>query len=134
MKNEELLEVAVAIIEQDGRVLIAQRRADDSFAGCWEFPGGKANPGETLEACLIREIQEELGVAIEIRRKFQVVEHRYPTRNIRLHGFLCRLVSGQPRAIECAAWEWVDPKDLSRFRLPPANGPIVEKLQKGEGL
>ena len=124
------LDVAVAVIEKNGQILIAQRKPTDSFGGCWEFPGGKANPGESLEACLAREIQEELGLSIAVGQKLQVVEHQYPSRTLRLHCFLCHIVSGEPQAIECSAWDWVEPKELSRFQFPPASGPIIEALQK----
>ncbi len=129
-----VLEVAVAMIEQEGRVLITQRLPTDSFGGHWEFPGGKVNPGETLEACLAREIQEELGIAIAVGAKALVVEHPYPHRTIRLHCFSCRLLSGEPQTIECAAWRWVLPQELSDFSFPPASAPMIELLRrKGVG-
>lgn len=124
------LDVAVAVIERDGRYLISQRLPDDSFGGFWEFPGGKSNPGETLEACLAREIQEELGVEIAVGTKLQVVEHQYPRRTIRLHCFSCRIVTGQPRAIECATWRWALPDELMQFKFPPASRQIIEALQR----
>ncbi|MBI3332780.1 MAG: 8-oxo-dGTP diphosphatase MutT [Candidatus Omnitrophica bacterium] len=122
------LDVAVAVIRREGQFLIAQRKAEDSFGGCWEFPGGKLLPGERLEDCIVREIREELDLQIAVDSKLEVVEHRYPHRVIRLHSFLCRVVAGQPRAIECAAWRWVPPSELDRYRFPPASGPLIALL------
>ena len=124
-----VLDVAIAVIEQDGRYLISQRLPKDSFGGFWEFPGGKSNPGETLEACLAREIQEELGVEITVGTKLQVVEYQYPRRKIHLHCFSCRIVTGEPRAIECSTWRWVLPKELLNYAFPPASKQIIEGLQ-----
>lgn len=122
------LDVAVAVIERQGQILIAQRKPADSFGGRWEFPGGKLNPGESLEACLLREIQEELGLVIEVGGLLKVVDYRYPHRLIRLHCFSCRLVEGEPQTIECAAWRWVAPSELTQFQFPPASNSIIELL------
>ena len=124
------LDVAVGVIEQDGRYLISQRLPEDSFGGFWEFPGGKSNPGETLEACLAREIQEGLGLQIAVGTKLQVVEYQYPRRMIRLHCFSCRIVAGEPRAIECTTWRWIMPAELMQFKFPPASRQIIEALQR----
>ena len=130
------LDVAVAVIEREGRYLIAQRKPGDSFGGWWEFPGGKALPGEPLETCLAREIQEELGVSIEVGQRLQVIDHHYPGRTLRLHCYLCHILSGEPQAIDCEAWQWVGPEQLSQFQFPPASAPIIQKLlqSKGAGL
>ncbi len=130
--NLKPLEVAVAVIKRNGHVLIAQRRPGDSFGGHWEFPGGKLRPGETLEICLVREIQEELGLMIAVDKPLMVIEHPYPNRTIRLHCFACRIVSGEPQAIECTAWRWVTPQELHQFEFPPASGPLIEVLQDSE--
>jgi mutator protein MutT len=119
-------EVAVALIEHKGRYLISQRLAGDSFGGRWEFPGGGLHPGESPAACVVREIQEELGVTITVGQRFLLVE--YPS--LRLHCFRCRILFGEPRAIECASWRWVAAQHLRGFEFPPASGPIIEALQK----
>ena len=122
------LDVAVAVIERAGQILIAQRKLEDSFGGRWEFPGGKLNPGETLEACLIREIQEELGLLIEVGQLIKVVEYSHPHRLIRLHCFSCRVLEGEPQALDCAGWRWVGTSELTQFQFPPASYPIIESL------
>ena len=127
--SNPLLDVAVAVIERDGLYLISQRLPHDSFAGHWEFPGGKINPGETFQEGLAREIQEELGIAIEVGPLFRLVEYPYPHRTIRLHCFTCKVLSGEPQAVECAAWRWVSPAELPQFRFPPASGPLIEALR-----
>ena len=126
------LDVAVAVIRQEGRLLISQRMPQDSFGGFWEFPGGKLDDGETMETALAREIREELGVAVEVGEKRMIVSHRYPDRVIRLHCFDCRLVEGEPRALECASWQWVLPEELERFSFPPASLPLIRELREAD--
>lgn len=126
---EAPLDVAVAVIEDNGRYLITQRLPDDSFGGAWEFPGGKLDPGETLEACVIREMKEELDITVVVGRKMKEIEHRYPTRTIRLHCFSCRIVQGEPRPIECATWRWILAEEFDQFPFPPASMPLIEQIQ-----
>lgn len=127
------LEVAVAIIHQDGKVLIAQRLPGDSFGGYWEFPGGKVNTGEEMQAALEREIREELGIRIEVGMERMVLEHRYPSRTIRLHCFDCRVAEGQPRSMESVEWRWVLPGELNQFDFPPASRTLIAALQGPQG-
>ena len=126
------LEVAVGVIESSGKVLITQRKPEDSFGGLWEFPGGKLNPGESVERALEREIEEELGIRVAVGEKRMVIRHQYPTRAVRLHCFDCRVVEGEPRAIECAALKWVDPGELPGFEFLPASRPLIEQLRGRE--
>jgi mutator protein MutT len=129
-KNRGTLNIPIAVIIDGQKILISQRTPDDSFGGYWEFPGGKIETGETMEQCLIREIREELGVAIEIAAKRMVITHPYPHRTIRLHCYDCRLTSGEPRAIECADWKWVLPEQLTEFLFPPASARLIQSLQR----
>jgi mutator protein MutT len=123
------LEVPIAVILHEGRLLISQRMPGDSFGGFWEFPGGRMAAGETMELCLAREIREELGVVVEVGSKRMEISHRYPGRTIRLHCFDCRLLEGEPRALECASWQWVLPAELDRFSFPPASKALIRALQ-----
>ena len=123
------LDVPIAIILHEGRLLISQRMPEDSFGGFWEFPGGKMAAGETMELCLIREIREELGITVEVGSKRMEIAHRSPGRTIRLHCFDCRWMEGEPRAIECADWRWVLPSELDRFIFPPASRLLIRDLQ-----
>lgn len=116
------------ILGGDGRILISRRKDDDSFGGYWEFPGGGREAEETLEACAVREVFEELGVTVAAERLLRVVENPYPGRELRLTYFLCRHVAGEPRAIECAEARWVRPRELTRYTFPPANQAVIDEL------
>ena len=122
-------ECGVAVIRGgDGRILISRRKDDDSFGGYWEFPGGGCEPGETLEACAVREVREELGVEVAAERLMRVIENPYPGKQLRLTFFLCRHVSGEPAAIDCAEARWVHARDLNDYHFPPANQVLIDEL------
>src|SRR3954468_16997701 len=104
-----LVEVVAAIIRNDGKILITQRRDDVHLARLWEFPGGKVEAGESLSAALRREIREELGIAIQVGDEFFTIEHAYPEKTVRLHFFSCEMTGGEPAALEVADWRWVRP-------------------------
>ena len=124
----EPLEVVVAVIEAEGLVLISKRLPEDSFGGYWEFPGGKRMAGETSGECLAREIQEELGLTIEVGEKRMSIEHQYPQQLICLEVFDCQVTSGAPQARECSAWRWVRPDQLKDFQFPPASSPLMNRF------
>jgi mutator protein MutT len=124
------IEVSAALIFRDGKLLITQRRAGSHLGGLWEFPGGKREPGETFEACLIREIREELGVDISVGALFEDVSHAYPEKSVRLKFFLCRLLAGEPQPLDCAAIRWVTPLELSDYEFPAADARLVGKLRE----
>lgn len=126
-----VLEVAAAIIEKEGKYLIARRCAGDHLGGLWEFPGGKREPGETLEECLKREIREELDVEIEVLRLWKNVRHAYPHRVVDLHFFRCRLVAGDPRPLGCETFCWAAPGELKSYEFPPADTDLIEELSRG---
>lgn len=122
--------VCAVIRRQDGRILVAQRPAGKHLAGFWEFPGGKIDPGETPEAALHRELEEELGCAVDIEATGPLVLHAYDWGSIRLHPFLCRLASRSPapQAHEHSALDWIFQKNLSGLSLAPADVPVVKWL------
>jgi A/G-specific adenine glycosylase len=122
-------DVAAGIIWRGGRVLIDQRKPEGLLGGLWEFPGGKRQAGEMLEAALVREVREELGIRIAVLRPLLAVRHAYTHFRITLHAFECRYVSGQPRALGCAAWKWVKPGELDRYAFPKANHAIIAALR-----
>ncbi|MBN1586152.1 MAG: 8-oxo-dGTP diphosphatase MutT [Candidatus Omnitrophica bacterium] len=128
------LTVAAAVIRDGTRILISKRRSGDHMGDCWEFPGGKCAPNETLEACVIREIREELGVDIEIERFLLRSIYSYPEHVADLHFYLCRLTSGSPRALGCAAWAWAEQKELTQYSFPPANQAVLEWLAHNSAL
>jgi mutator protein MutT len=123
------VEVSAALIFRDGKLLITQRHAGSHLGGLWEFPGGKREPGETFEQCLVREIREELGVEITVGDLFEEIEHTYPEKSVHLKFFLCRLISGEPQPIDCAAVKWVTKAELADFEFPAADAQLLEKLK-----
>jgi A/G-specific adenine glycosylase len=121
--------VAVGVIYKAGRILIDKRKADGLLGGLWEFPGGKKEPGESLEAALLREVREELAITIHVERPLAVVDHAYSHFRVRIHAFECTWISGEPRCITCAALKWVRLQDLSRYAFPAANNKIIQALR-----
>ena len=121
------LVVAGLIVGGDGRVLIARRRADQALGGRWEFPGGKVEPGEAPVAALARELHEELGVAAEVGRIWDVLFHAYPEFDLVMLVYVCR-INGAPRAVEVADLAWVAPRDLAAWDILPADRPLVDRL------
>jgi len=128
MASSSPIEVVAAIIQKDGKFLITKRLERSHLGHCWEFPGGKLHPGESLEECAIRECREEIDVEIKPLRKIREVWHNYPEKSVHLHFFICDLVSGSPRSVECADFRWALPEELSRFEFPEADREIVEEL------
>ena len=122
------IDVGCAIIRKKGKILIAQRGPGGHLEGCWEFPGGKQEKGETIEDCLIREAHEELDVQIIPRKFFRKKKHVYPEKKITLHFFLCDWVSGRPKKKDCADFKWISPEELGGFEFPPADDEIIEEL------
>ena len=126
-----LLVVACALIDVDGRVLLARRPEGKKMAGLWEFPGGKMQPGETPEAALIRELQEELGidVAANCLAAFAFASHAYPSFHLLMPLFLCRRWKGQPEPRERQTLAWVRPDKLADYPMPEADRPLVPLLR-----
>jgi mutator protein MutT len=125
----KIIEVSAGLIFRSGKLLITLRHATAHLGGLWEFPGGKREPGETFEQCLVRELREELGVAVGVGELFASVPHAYPDRTILLKFFLCRLHHGEPQALDCAAVKWVTREELSAHDFPAADAGLVQRLQ-----
>ncbi|HET91941.1 MAG TPA: A/G-specific adenine glycosylase [Chloroflexi bacterium] len=121
---------AAVTLQADGRVLVAQRMPDDLLGGLWEFPGGKQEDGETLTECLVREMQEEMGVHVEVGESVAVVEHAYTHFRITLHAFCCRLVDGEPCCLECADFRWVTLGELDELPMSVVNRKVVQAVQE----
>ena len=126
-----ILVAAVALIDVDGRVLLAERPAGKHLAGTWEFPGGKAQPGETPEAALIRELDEELGIGVHesCLAPFTFASHAYTDFHLLMPLYLCRRWEGAPHPLEHAALKWVRPKDMADYPMPPADLPLLPMLR-----
>jgi 8-oxo-dGTP diphosphatase len=126
-----LLVAAAALIDADGRVLICQRPEGKLLAGLWEFPGGKVEPGETPEACLIRELDEELGIQVDqaCLAPFVFASHAYEAFHLLMPLYLLRRWDGQVTRREHAALKWVQPARLFDYPMPPADAPLCAWLR-----
>jgi 8-oxo-dGTP diphosphatase len=126
-----ILVVAAALVDSDGRVLIAQRPEGKQLAGLWEFPGGKVEPGETPETALIRELEEELGIAVKqaCLAPFVFASHTYESFHLLMPLYLIRRWEGEPEVREHAALKWVRPNDMGQYPMPPADDPLVAWLR-----
>ena len=126
-----VLVAAAAIIDADGRVLIAERPEGKSMAGLWEFPGGKVNPGELPESALVRELKEELGIDITetCLAPFTFASHAYDDFHLLMPLYLCRMWRGQPAPREGQRLKWVMPMRLSDYPMPAADVPLVALLR-----
>lgn len=129
-KTLKIIPCGVALIQRNKEFLIGQRMPEDTYGGYWEFPGGKKNPKETFENCVVREIDEELGVKIEVHRKLMEIKKRFREKIIWLNFFICSYVSGDPKPIECQNVRWVNISELKNYTFPPANHLVIKNLIK----
>ncbi len=126
-ESHTTIEVVAAVIEDRGRFLLARRLAGTHLAGTWEFPGGKCEPGETHEACLVRELREELDVEAIVGPEILVTEHAYPERTVRLHFRECA-IAGTPRAMLGQSLRWASRDELGSIAFPAADRTLVDRL------
>jgi mutator protein MutT len=120
--------VTAAVVERDGALLVTRRGDHQHLGGLWEFPGGKCEPGETLAACLRREMREELDVEVEVGDKIHTVTHHYAERSVELHFFSCEL-RGSPRPMLGQAMRWVARAELRPEEFPPADAELIALLR-----
>jgi mutator protein MutT len=129
------VEVTAAVIFREGNVLIAKRKEGTHLGGYWEFPGGKREPGEGLEACLEREVTEELGIRVKAERVLTRVDYDYGFKTIALHVFLCTWLDGDPETLGCQEVKWVHPRELHGYAFPPADEEVIRRISVlGGGL
>jgi 8-oxo-dGTP diphosphatase len=126
-----VLVAACALIDADGRVLIAQRPPQKAMAGLWEFPGGKVEPGERPEETLIRELREELAITVQeaCLAPFTFASHTYPDFQLLMPLYVCRRWEGTVVAQEHSALKWVKPRELAQYPMPPADLPLIPMLR-----
>lgn len=123
--------IGVAVIwNKENQILIDRRLPTGTMANLWEFPGGKIEPGETIEECIEREILEELGIKIAVEQHLITIDHTYPHLRVTLTVHHCHYLEGVPQAIECAEVLWVGLDELDNFDFPEANGEIINALRK----
>ncbi len=126
------VEVAAGLIIREGRILIAQRHSLAHLGGLWEFPGGKRKPHESFEACLTREVMEELGLTIAVHEQVASAEHCDVERRVHLRFYRCSILAGEPQSLGCKACRWVTPAEISAYPFPPADLPLVRRIASGE--
>ncbi|MGD0658197.1 MAG: (deoxy)nucleoside triphosphate pyrophosphohydrolase [Syntrophorhabdales bacterium] len=129
MTEGRYVRVIAAIIRKEGRILIGKRRVG-TFAGKWEFPGGKMEPGESQEECLARELAEELGIEARVGKLFLSTKHTYSHMAIEFVTYEAEIVSGEPRLRDHNEIRWVLPEELSLYDFPEADRPAVEELAR----
>lgn len=122
--------VTAAIIERDGLILVTRRQAGTHLAGVWEFPGGKCHPGESLDACMKRELREELGIDAVVGDEVFRITHDYPDRRVELHFLRCE-TSGEPTAMLGQDMRWLKRDDLPQLEFPPADAALIRMLTDG---
>jgi mutator protein MutT len=121
--------VTAAVIERSGRFLVTRRQRGVHLAGLWEFPGGKCDAGETLVACLARELREELDVDARIGAEIFATSHAYPERSVELHFFSCELL-GTPAPQQGQQMRWVPREELAALEFPPADAELIAMLRE----
>jgi len=128
--QEKPIDVVAALIWEKDKFLICQRPANKTRGLLWEFVGGKAEPGETLEQALMRECAEELAITVDVGKQFMQVIHQYPDILIRLTLFHCTIPSGFPQALEHNAMEWIHPSQIDNYEFCPADTDILKELKR----
>tara|TARA_B100000959_G_C14582793_1_gene460649 strand:+ start:122 stop:586 length:465 start_codon:yes stop_codon:yes gene_type:complete len=125
----KIIRVTAAIIEKEGKILIAKRKAgDDLFAGLWEFPGGKIEEGETPEECIARELKEELDIEVKVGKLISSNKHKYPHGIFELLAYRIKHISGAMILNDHDEIKWVTVDEMSNFEFPPADIPIITYL------
>ena len=119
--------VTAAVVERAGRILVTRRQRGVHLEGLWEFPGGKQENGESLAACLARELREELDVAARVEDEIYTTTHEYPERRVELHFLRCRL-DGEPRPLLGQEIRWVPRAELASLKFPPADAELIRIL------
>jgi 8-oxo-dGTP diphosphatase len=126
-------QIGVAVIwNQSRQILIDKRKPGGAMGGLWEFPGGKIESGETVADCIVREINEELGIEITVGEHLISIEHTYPTFHITLIVHNCQYIGGTPQPIESDEIRWVEVSELHQYEFPEANVAIINAIQKYE--
>ncbi len=122
------IEVAAGLVFREGKLLITQRYPEGHLGGLWEFPGGKRETNETFEACLARELREELGIEVAVGQLVESLTHAYPEKTVCLRFYCCRWLKHEPRPLGCLDFKWVTPEALAGHAFPAADARLLGKL------
>ena len=131
-KVPHLVVGAAVVKNEDGTVLVAQRREDQMLGGLWEFPGGKQEGDESIFECVIRELKEELGIDVELNDKIMCVHHAYSHFTMEMHIFWARIQSGNPRAIECKNFKWIALTDIRSLPFSKADLKVIDEITEAD--
>ena len=129
-----IIDVAAALVFREGKLLITQPYADAHLGGLWEFPGGKREPDEDFEACLQRELREELGISVTVGELLESLTHAYPEKTVHLKFYRCRWQEHEPQALGCAAFKWVTAGELQDYTFPAADARLLGQLKADTDL
>ncbi len=129
-----VIEVSAGLVFRSGRLLITQRQAGAHLGGLWEFPGGKREPGETFEECLVRELREELAIEVAVGGLIETIQHDYPEKRVLLKFFRCDWRAHEPQALGCPAFAWVTREELGKYEFPAADARLLQRLYDGNDL
>jgi mutator protein MutT len=127
-RDAQAVDVVIAIVRREGKILICRRRRQDMLGGYWEFPGGKLQPGESHKRCLARELHEELLIRARPLEALEIIEYDYPHARVRLHPYLCEHTEGEPQPLASDQVRWIDAANLPDYSFPPANDSLIQRL------
>lgn len=134
MSKTRVVDVAAGLVFRAGRLLITQRPQGTHLGGLWEFPGGKLESGETFENALVRELDEELAIDVDVGELVEAITHDYPEKSVHLKFFRCRLRAREPHPHEVAAFAWVSRDELNDHQFPAADARLLDRLRADESL
>ncbi len=123
------IQVAAGLVFRRGKLLITQRHREAHLGWLWEFPGGKREAGETFEACLGRELREELGIEVAVGELVQSLTHAYPGKTVHLRFYRCTLTAREPQPLDCSDFRWIGPDELANYAFPAADARLIETLR-----
>ncbi|HPG41042.1 MAG TPA: A/G-specific adenine glycosylase [bacterium] len=132
VKKRPHYNIAAGLICNGEKLLIARRPEKGMLGGLWEFPGGKQEPGESLDNTVVREVREELDVQVQVEKPVTTINHQYTHFTITLHIYICTFIGGEPKPLGCTDWRWVSVPELKDYAFPRANVKIIEKLLAGD--
>jgi mutator protein MutT len=124
-----VIDVAAGLIFRDGKLLITKRYDDAHLGGLWEFPGGKLEPKETFEQCLVRELREELGIEVHVGELVESATHEYPGKTVHLKFFICEWYKNEPQPLGCSECKWAGADELKEHNFPEADARLLHRLQ-----
>ena len=134
LQHNPIIDVAAGLVFRDRKLLITQRHEKAHLGGLWEFPGGKREPNESFEACLRRELLEELGIEVDVGELVESLTHSYPEKTVHLKFYLCQWRQHEPQALGCPDFRWIRADELNNFSFPAADAQLLEKLRSNQGL